>query len=391
MLRQDVAPQVRMALWGMLAWAVTDTLYLAQSLIWYHDKALPVQWGRHTAGYVESLYFGAAVPFTLWVTARWPLGRARWLRALPMHLLTATVIHAGYFVTMQPVRQVFAVLFDEASAYRSSTWHLYFQSWFGVLLIYGQMAAVTHGIHYYTRWRDRELGTSRLEAQLAQAQHQMLRMQLHPHFLFNTLHSVSSLMQSDVKAADRILALLGDLLRDSLDKVGSHEITLKQELDFIDRYLEIERTRFRDRLSAELSIQSETWDALVPSFVLQPLVENAIRHGVSRRAQPGRLVVAASRQGGRLVLSVTDDGPGLPSEGLLPGRSGVGLTNTRARLQQLYGRDGVLELRSGKDGGAEARVEIPFHTQDADPTPGIAAPLAERATLGVSNAATITR
>ncbi len=389
MLRQDVAPQVRMALWGMLAWAVTDTLYLAQSLIWYHDKALPVAWGRHAAGYVESLYFGVTVPLTLWVTARWPLGRARWLRALPMHLLTATLIHVGYFVTMQPVRSTFAVLFDEASTYRTSSWHLYFQSFFGVLLIYGQMAAVTHGIHYYTRWRDRELGTSRLEAQLAQAQLQMLRMQLHPHFLFNTLHSVSSLMHSDVKAADRILALLGDLLRDSLDKVGSQEITLKQELDFIDRYLEIERTRFRDRLRAELRIEAETWDALVPSFVLQPLVENAIRHGVSRRAQPGHVVVAATREGGRLVLSVTDDGPGL-GEGPLAGRSGVGLTNTRARLQQLYGRDGVLELRSGRHGGAEARVEMPFRTPAAEPAPGEAGPLPEPAGLAVPTPASNT-
>jgi LytS/YehU family sensor histidine kinase len=231
-----------------------------------------------------------------------------------------------------------------------------------VLLLYGQMAAVTHGIHYYARWRDRELRASRLEAQLVQAQLQMLRMQLHPHFLFNTLHSVSSLMHSDVKAADRILALLGDLLRDSLDKIGSQQVTLKQELDFIDRYLEIERTRFRDRLRTELAIEPSTWDALVPSFVLQPLVENAIRHGVSRRALPVRLQVAARLQGGRLLLSVSDDGPGLPDEGPLPGRGGVGLTNTRARLHQLYGDDAVLELRAGPHGGVEARVEIPFRT-----------------------------
>jgi hypothetical protein len=367
-LRRDVTPQVRIALWGMLAWALTDTLYLAQSLIWYHDRALPVPWGRYASGYVDSIFFGLTVPPTLWVTARWPLGRTTWRRALPMHLLNAALIHGSYFfLCMHPARRVFAVLFDDAGLSRPLTPSLYLQTWFGVLLAYGQMAAVTHGIHYYSRWRDRELRASRLEAQLAQAQLQMLRMQLHPHFLFNTLHSVSSLMHSDVKAADRILSLLGDLLRDSLDKIGSQEVTLKQELDFIDRYLEIERTRFRDRLRTELVIAPSTWDALVPSFVLQPLVENAIRHGVSRRAKPVRLQVTARQEGGRLVLSVSDDGAGLPDEGPLPGRGGVGLANTRARLHQLYGSDGVLELRPGPQDGVEARVEIPFRTSPQTP------------------------
>ncbi len=365
-LRRDVSPQIRIALWGALAWALTDTLYLAQSLLWYRDKALPVPWGRHAASYADSVYMGLMVPLTLWVTTRWPLGRSNWGRALPAHLLTAAVIHVGYFLTMQPVREVFATLFDEPSLHRNTSLLLFVQMWFGVLLLYGQMAAVTHGIHYYAGWRDREVRASRLEAQLVQAQLQMLRMQLHPHFLFNTLHSVSSLMHTDVKAADRILALLGDLLRDSLDKVGAQEVSLRQELDFIDRYLEIERTRFRDRLRTSVDVAPETWDAMVPSFVLQPLVENAIRHGVSRRSASGQLALAAWREGSRLVLSVTDDGPGLPEEGPLPGRTGVGLANTRGRLQQLYGSEGVLELRSARSGGVEARVELPFRLASSD-------------------------
>jgi len=360
-LRRDVTPQIRIALWGVLAWAVTDTLFLAQSLLWYRDRAMPVPWGRHASNYADSVYFGLTVPLALWVTTRWPLGRGTWRRGIAAHLLTASALHAGYFLTMQPAREALSVLFDEPSLYRAASLLLYVQTWFGTLLLYGQMAAVTHGIHYYRRWRDRELRASRLEAQLVQAQLQMLRMQLHPHFLFNTLHSVSSLMHTDVRAADRILALLGDLLRDSLDKVGSHEVTLKQELDFIDRYLEIERTRFRDRLRPSVEVEAESWDALVPSFLLQPLVENAIRHGVARRSASGRLAIAAWRENGRLVLTVTDDGPGLPAEGGLPGRTGVGLPNTRARLQQLYGNDAFFELRAARDGGTEARVELPFH------------------------------
>jgi LytS/YehU family sensor histidine kinase len=167
-------------------------------------------------------------------------------------------------------------------------------------------------------------------------------------------------MHSDVKAADRILALLGDLLRDSLDKVGAQEVTLKQELEFVDRYLEIERTRFRDRLSVKTLVDPEAWDVPVPNLVLQPLVENAIRHGISRRAGAGHLVITAARAGDRLVLSVLDDGPGLPSEGMVRGRAGVGLANTQARLQQLYGAEASFELRSRAEGaGIEARIEIP--------------------------------
>jgi hypothetical protein len=381
-LRRDVTPQVRIALWGILAWCLTDTIYLAQSLLWYHDKALPVPWGRHTAGYVDSIYLGLTVPLALWVTRRWPLGRGNWRRAIPAHLLTALAIHVGFFLMMQPVRLTLSVWFDEPSLFRPASLVLFAQTWFGVLLLYGQMSAVTHGIHYYSGWRDRELRASRLEAQLVQAQLQMLRMQLHPHFLFNTLHSVSSLMHTDVKAADRILALLGDLLRDSLDKVGSHEVTLKQELEFIDRYLEIERTRFRDRLAPSVAVAPECWDARVPSFVLQPLVENAIRHGVSRRSAAGLLAIAAWREGGRLVLSVTDDGPGLPGEGALPGRNGVGLANTRARLQQLYGDEARLELLPARSGGAEARVVLPYRV-DAGAAP---ADEAGRAAPGLSPA-----
>ena len=188
----------------------------------------------------------------------------------------------------------------------------------------------------------------------------MLRLQLHPHFLFNTLHTISALMHKDLRAADRMLALLGDLLRDSFERVGAQEVSLKQELGFLDRYLEIERTRFRDRLTVTLSVDPETLDAEVPNLLLQPLVENAIRHGLGKRQDAGHIEIVARRNFERLDLRIRDDGPGLPEGSETALRAGVGLANTQARLEQLYGSNHRFDLRNRPEGGLEVALEIPF-------------------------------
>ena len=384
-LGRDARPYLRTALLGVALWILYDSVFIAQSVLWHVEKGMRVPWGRLTANYLDSVFFGLVAPLAVWVSTRWPFTRESWRRAAAAHLASGSLIHLGYIVTVQPIRPLLAVLLDAPQIARPTTWTLFVQTYLGALLMYVQMVLVSHGILYYRRWRERELRASRLETQLAQAQLEMLRMQLHPHFLFNTLHSVSALMHSDVKAADRILALLGDLLRDSLDKVGAQEVTLKQELDFVDRYLEIERTRFRDRLSVKTLVDPEAWDVPVPNLVLQPIVENAIRHGISRRAGAGHLVITAARAGDRLVLSVLDDGPGLPAEGMLSGRGGVGLSNTQARLRQLYGAEASFELRSRAEGaGLEARIEIPVRSasrQEGAARPASASAVTEEAPL----------
>jgi LytS/YehU family sensor histidine kinase len=183
-------------------------------------------------------------------------------------------------------------------------------------------------------------------------------MQLNPHFLFNTLHAISALVHKDVEAADRMIARLSDLLRYALESTDAQEVPLRQELGFLNRYLEIEQTRFGDRLTVRLDIAPETLDALVPNLVLQPLVENAIRHGIEPRAKPGRIDLRARRENGRLKLEVCDNGVGLPS-GRIP-EEGVGLSNTRARLQQLYGEGHCFELGDAPGGGLMVSVELPF-------------------------------
>src|SRR5258708_24064647 len=154
-------------------------------------------------------------------------------------------------------------------------------------------------------------------------------MQLQPHFLFNTLHAISTLMHRDVEAADRMLARLSDLLRLTLENVGVQEVTVKQEREFLEGYVEIEQPRFQDRLSVKMNIDGDVLDAAIPNLILQPLVENAVRHGIAPRAAAGHIDISASRQNGMLLIQISDDGPGLPKNGSASAKQGVGLSNTR--------------------------------------------------------------
>jgi LytS/YehU family sensor histidine kinase len=196
---------------------------------------------------------------------------------------------------------------------------------------------------------------------------QALKMQLHPHFLFNALHSISALVHSDPDAADKMIARLGDFLRLTLDTAAAQEVPLRQEIEFLNCYLEIERIRFRDRLTTSLDVDPQALECRVPNLVLQPIVENAIRHGVAPRSAPGRVEVHAERRGGALRLQVRDNGRGLPADGVCATKGGgVGLSNTRARLQQLYGGAFVFEIENDPAGGVVVTLEIPF--REPEPT-----------------------
>jgi len=221
---------------------------------------------------------------------------------------------------------------------------------------------------YATNWQER-LATSfsrateereQLEARLARAQLQSLRLQLHPHFLFNTLNTINALIGTDRHAAERVVSGLSELLRMSLSSASEQEISLAKELELLAHYIEIQQIRFQDRLTVSFRIDPDARYALVPNLMLQPLVENAIRHGIAPRAAPGHVVVTAARQGGRLELSVVDDGVGESPR--VEHRDGVGLGNTRARLLSLYGSDHRFEAGSASTGGFAVRIEIPFRT-----------------------------
>ena len=236
----------------------------------------------------------------------------------------------------------------------------YLASWFTLdSIVYCTLLAVFHALVYYRVSQDRALRASQLEARLAQAQLQVLRMQLQPHFLFNTLHTISALMHRDVKRADSMIAALSDLLRMSLRSVGVQEVELREELEFLQRYLEIMSLRFGDRLTVTLDIDPDVLDARVPTLVLQPLVENAFRHGFGDGMRAGQVRVTVVPDGDMLRCEVVDNGRGIAPVGA---REGVGTSNTRARLRHLYGEHFSLELTANPGGGARVSLAIPYHS-----------------------------
>jgi sensor histidine kinase YesM len=231
-----------------------------------------------------------------------------------------------------------------------------------LLMTYLFLIGLAWALAYRHQSEERALNTSQLETRLVEAQLQALQRQLHPHFLFNTLNTVSGLIRTDPDGADKMIDRLGDLLRMTLHKSGIQEVSLKEELDVLDKYVEIERTRFGSRLAIDMRVQPDTLDAQVPSLLLQPLVENAIRHGIAPNARPGWIAVHAERDHDDLLLQVLDNGDGLPPDRLMALNRGVGLDNTRARLGHLY-RDRFEFTFSNLEQGLCVTIRIPFEVQ----------------------------
>ena len=231
-------------------------------------------------------------------------------------------------------------------------------------LPFWMMIAAIHAWEIHRRYRAREVEAAQLLTQLAETRLDALTAQLHPHFLFNTLQGISTLMHRDVQAADAMLSGLSDLLRQTLQRENRQEVPLGEELDILDYYVGICRERFKGRLVFESDIADEVREARVPFFILQPLVENAIHHGIARHVGSGHVTVVARRQGQTLVLSIVDDGPGMNNQQPLPDE-GVGLSNTRKRLRQLYGDQQRLTLESPAEGGLRVTLTIPYRTVPA--------------------------
>ena len=225
---------------------------------------------------------------------------------------------------------------------------------------YWALVGVYSAFVYARRTRMQQLHAAQLQTRLAQAELQALRMQLHPHFLFNTLHAVSMLNFSDVDAANRMLVRLSDLLRMSLDNAGKQFVTLREELNFLGKYLEIEQTRFADRLTVEIDVDERVLDAEVPNLVLQPIVENAIRHGVSRSAQKGLIEISARLRDDDVLLEVCDNGPGIARQWDAEQDAGIGLSTTIERLRQHYGAQHRFSIAPRANGGTCVEITLPF-------------------------------
>jgi two-component system LytT family sensor kinase len=301
-------------------------------------------------------------PAILWLSRWAPFERNTWVRAFAVHIpgvFVATVAHIGLTVGSQIVI-VWAAGQQQRMPWLLEAQNMFFNNFDWEMMTYWAIVGLSHALRYYREARDRELRESQLETHLVEAQLQALQRQLQPHFLFNTLNTISALMHRDLDAADNMIAKLSDLLRISLQNVGVQEVTLKQELDFLSKYLEIEQTRFRDRLTVVFDVQPDTLDALVPNLVLQPLVENSIKHGIGPRPTPGQIEIRSRRAGGMLELEVRDNGVGLSAARLTDFNRGIGLGNTRSRLQHLYGLSHRFEFRQPPGGGLSVLIAIPL-------------------------------
>ncbi|HWA59524.1 MAG TPA: histidine kinase [Gemmatimonadales bacterium] len=310
-------------------------------------------------------YWVLATPVIAWVLRRWPLDRGVRVPSIAVHAVVATasaLVHSALITWMS---RMVAVLPAGETMPAFRTWFMgYLRSRFQFeLLIYVLVALGLMAVTWYRRLQERDLAASRLEAQLSDAELRALKMQLHPHFLFNTLHAISVLIRQNPAAAQRTVTLLGDLLRSTLATAGVQVVTLREELTFLRRYLEIEEIRFEDRLRVRFEIDPALEECLVPNLILQPLVENAVRHAVEPSLAAGVVTVRARDDQGTLELAVLDDGPGVA--GGPGGGNGIGLATTRARLEGLYGERGVLTLTPRDEGGLAVLVRIPLRRKAA--------------------------
>jgi len=332
----------------------------------------------------QVLTYAPLTPLVFALAVRYPLQRGNWVKRSLLHLaagLVFTLVHIslraatpyGYWDPAS--RQWTSAIWDShAHAFRAP-WVVLRSMFLGSVVddvtgAYVPIVLVAHAVSYYRRFRERELRATQLEGQLAKAHLQRLKSQLQPHFLFNTMHSISALMLTDVNAADRMMCRLSDLLRISLETADTQITTLNRELEFVTCYLEIEKVRFEERMRVIFDIAPETLDAQVPHLLLQPLVDNAVKHGISKLSVGGEIRITVRRQDNELQLQIKDNGPGVRKTGTLA-TNGRGLRITRERLESLYGQKQSLELVSPPEGGVTIRVCIPFRLQSDERTSDI--------------------
>jgi two-component system LytT family sensor kinase len=307
-------------------------------------------------------------PTIMAVALRYRLGRVHWAKQVVVHVTGVLIYSVVHISVLLAARWL---LFQEARPAMFPTfWHYarwtYLLQLDWLLMTYLFLVGLAHALAYRRESESRALDSAHLETRLIEAQLQALQRQLHPHFLFNTLNTISGLMRTNVNAADQMIDRLGDLLRMTLHTSGTQEVAVKRELDVLQKYLEIEQTRFDSRLRVTLDIDPETLDAQLPNLLLQPLVENAVRHGIAPHLRPGWITIRACREDSCLKIDISDSGAGLPPERLMALNRGVGLDNTRARLEHLYPASHEFSF-SNLDNGFRVTVKIPFRVETSVP------------------------
>jgi two-component system LytT family sensor kinase len=354
-----------------LIWTIIGIFFFSQSLSQKFFSRDPTPWWHYLISWLVGVYLWALLmPGIIWLGRRFPIERRNWVRRVALHLLLGVLVSLVQLILESAILSHLGVFPGLMNTFVTTFAFLLVIGFHTGIMTYWEVLGVQYGIGYYQNYQERkrealrlELRASELQSQLVQAQLGVLKMQLQPHFLFNTLNAIMVLVrQQRSKEAEQTLAHLSDLLRCVLEDVEAQEVPLRRELEYLQLYLSIEQVRFQDRLRVEISADPAILDAALPQMVLQPVVENAIRHGVGKSAAAGRVKISAVRSNDTLELRVQDDGPGFSSEGPIGKRStGIGLTNTQARLKQLYGEEARLTTGNGEPRGAVVTITIPYH------------------------------
>jgi two-component system LytT family sensor kinase len=356
----------------LCAWTIVGLLFAVRRIVLVKLMGSPVSWV--TLGALELVYWyvwAAYTPLVIALAKRFPLTGPRFVPHIAIHIIASLIMAplaavTEYVLSFGLLQSVFRIPDPGALHLLSPFAVSVFSMSFTGMLTYWLVVGLYQSIHFYQAAMERQTIAAQLEMQLSHAELQNLKSQLHPHFLFNSLHTIGILMQEDVDAASHLLVCLGDLLRMALER-RDNEITMQSELEFVGKYLEIEQTRFHDRLKVHMDVPPDLLAVYVPSLALQPLVENAIKHGFSVDSAAGRLEISAKLHDGKVCLCVRDDGPG-PAPGSRL-RFGVGLTNIQSRLKQLYGDESSLEITGGNGRGCEAIITIPLRSSHEDTSP----------------------
>ena len=352
---------------GFLVLTSAGLSFAFRSYVALSKQGANVPWKDLVLSYLIDFYlWGLASPFIFYLCHRFPVERERLLSRIAFYLLCGV----GMTFTVVSVSIPVYWFLGNPDTVRNPTFPIFFfRSLMSPVLfqenyfIYVLTVFLAHSYEYYKQSREGKLAAAELSAQLAQAQLSALKMQLHPHFLFNTLNSIASLMRKDTEAAHRMIVRLSDFLRMTLKSSETHSVTLERELEFLNTYLEIEKIRFQDRLVVEMQIEPEAEEAQVPNLILQPLVENAVRHGLARVTSTGRLRITARRSNGRVKIEIEDNGPGFSANGKRKRAEagGVGLSNTTARLEQFYAGDYQFEIKEKEnERGTVVSLDFPF-------------------------------
>ena len=349
----------------VIFWTLLATLSSVNRLFDPRGFGLRVNYAGPVAmQFIESWIWAALTPFIFWLSSRFSLERSRWVTRIPMLLAIGVVVAIAVFFLLTVAReQIFDHARRRGGPMRTPLLEIARFRFVNQLVEFIAVLAAGYAREYFVRDQIRGREAAELErravtlqAQLADARLDALRMQLNPHFLFNTLHAISALVERDPAGVRKMIARLSELLRHTIDKDASNQVSLRDELAFLRRYIEIMEIRFQGRLRVSIDIDDEALDAIVPNLILQPIVENALEHGAARATGEGTIAIHAHRDGNSLVLRVQDNGPGVSDAA----RSGVGVANTRARLAELYGNDAMFSLTTAPAGGAVAVVELPF-------------------------------